>query len=189
MNPSLDPAIIDEAYEDDPASAAAEYGAEFRSDIADFVPRETIDAVTVRGRLELLPVPACFTAHSSIHQAEQRQHDAGHRAPDTSQVGVLDAVREIRPPFSPQDVVQEFAAFMKDYRVHEVVGDRYAGEWPREQFREAGIGYRLSDQPNGEIYRDTLPLLNSGKVELLDLPRLAQPVLRPRTPHGAWWTG
>ena len=44
MNPSLDPAIIEEAYEDDPASAAAEYGAEFRSDIADFVPREVIDA-------------------------------------------------------------------------------------------------------------------------------------------------
>jgi hypothetical protein len=57
MNPSLDPAIIEEAYEDDPTSAAAEYGAEFRSDIADFVPRETIEAVTVRGRLELLPVP------------------------------------------------------------------------------------------------------------------------------------
>ena len=33
------------------------------------------------------------------------------------EIGVLDAVREIRPPFSPQDVVAEFAALLKDYRV------------------------------------------------------------------------
>ena len=31
----------------------------------------------------------------------------------------------------------------------------------------------MSDRPKSEIYRDTLPLLNSGKAELLDLPRLA----------------
>jgi hypothetical protein len=59
-------------------------------------------------------------------------------------------VREIRLPFSPQDVVQEFAALMKDYRVHEVVGDRYAGEWSREQFREAGIGYGCRTSPTGK---------------------------------------
>ena len=40
MNPTLDSDIIAEAYEDDPASAAAEYGAEFREDISDFVSRE-----------------------------------------------------------------------------------------------------------------------------------------------------
>ena len=33
MNPTLDPAIIAEAYEDDPESAAAEYGGQFRTDI------------------------------------------------------------------------------------------------------------------------------------------------------------
>jgi hypothetical protein len=44
----------------------------------------------------------------------------------------------------------------------------------------------LSDQPNGEIYRDTLPLLNSGKVELLDLPRLTSQLcgLERRTARG-----
>ena len=36
MNPRIDPAIIEEAYQDDPESAASEYGGEFRSDIADF---------------------------------------------------------------------------------------------------------------------------------------------------------
>jgi hypothetical protein len=88
-------------------------------------------------------------------------------------VAVLDAVREVRPPFSPEQVVADFAALLKTYHIHEVTGDRYAGEWPRERFRAHGIEYRLSEAPKSDIYRDTLPLLNSRKVELLDLPRLA----------------
>ena len=57
MNPSIDEAIIREAYETDPESARAEYGAEFRDDLADFVSRETVDAVTMWGRAELPPEP------------------------------------------------------------------------------------------------------------------------------------
>ncbi len=32
-------------------------------------------------------------------------------------VGVLDLVREIRPPFSPESVVQEFATVLQRYRI------------------------------------------------------------------------
>jgi hypothetical protein len=32
-------------------------------------------------------------------------------------------------------VVEQFAAILKLYRIYKVTGDRYAGEWPREQFR------------------------------------------------------
>jgi hypothetical protein len=48
MNPRVDPAIIAEAYEDDPESAASEYGAEFRTDIADFVSRQIVEACIER---------------------------------------------------------------------------------------------------------------------------------------------
>ena len=54
-----------------------------------------------------------------------------------------------------------------------MIGDRYAGEWVREQFRSNGITYALAEQSKSDIYRDTLPLINSGKVELLDLPKLS----------------
>jgi hypothetical protein len=43
----------------------------------------------------------------------------------------------------------------------------------REPFRSNGIDYRLSDKPKSEIYQNLLPLLNGGRLELLDLPRLA----------------
>ena len=36
---------------------------------------------------------------------------------------MLDAVREIKPPFSPEGVVDQFAALIKSYRRSTVVGD------------------------------------------------------------------
>lgn len=173
MNPSLDPRIVEEAYEDDPEAAAAEYGAEFRSDLSDFVPRAVVEAATVPSRFEIAPMdgvryvafvdPAGGTGSDSMTLAIA--HREGERV-------VLDAVREVRPPFSPEAVTGEFAAVLRTYRIHQVKGDRYAGEWPRERFRLHGIDYASSDAPKSDIYLNFLPLLNSGRVELLNLPRL-----------------
>jgi hypothetical protein len=58
------------------------------------------------------------------------------------------------------------------YRIGHVTGDRYAGEWPREQFRKRGVEYKLSEKTASELYREFLPAINSGTVELLDDPRL-----------------
>ena len=56
MNPSVPQSVIDAAFEDDPANAAAEYGAQFRSDIEAFVTREAAEACVVDGRFELPPM-------------------------------------------------------------------------------------------------------------------------------------
>ena len=88
-------------------------------------------------------------------------------------VGILDCLREIRPPFSPEGVVQEFADLLKSYRVTRVKGDRYAGLWPTEQFAKRGIKYEPSEDPKGILYLNLLPHINSGKVRLLGNKRLA----------------
>jgi hypothetical protein len=90
---------------------------------------------------------------------------------------VLDALQEFRPPFSPETVVADCVALLKIYKVHEAAGDRYAGEWPREQFGKLGVSYVVSEKTKSDIYRDALPLLNSGRVELLDHPRLVAQLL------------
>src|SRR6202020_2588754 len=92
-------------------------------------------------------------------------HHDGERA-------VLDCVRERKPPFSPDDVVFEFCATLKSYGVSSVRGDRYAGEWPRERFRLRGVHYEPAENSKSDMYRDLLPVLNSGRAELLDHPRL-----------------
>jgi hypothetical protein len=186
MNPGIDPEIIAEAYEDDSAAAAAEYGAEFRDDIADFVPREVVDACTAPGRFEIPPVRG--TRYVAFVDPSGGSADSMTLAIGHIQDGlrVLDAVREVRPPFSPEGVVTEFAALLKAYGLREVTGDRYAGEWPRERFKVHGITYKLSTATKIEIYRDMLPLLNSRQVELLDLPRLGTQLcgLERRTARG-----
>src|SRR5262249_55222061 len=44
LNPSLSQAFIDKEYEKDPVWAAAEYGAEFRTDIESFITSESVEA-------------------------------------------------------------------------------------------------------------------------------------------------
>ena len=60
----------------------------------------------------------------------------------------------------------DFAALLKSSRVNRVTGDRYAGEFPREPFRKHGIAYDLAKQTKSELFRDLLPLLNSGRIVL-----------------------
>jgi hypothetical protein len=82
---------------------------------------------------------------------------------------VLDCIRERRAPFSPDDVVQDFATVLRGYGVYSVHGDRYAGEWPREAFkRRHRISYLPSLKLKWEMYRELLPKINSGEVSLLD---------------------
>jgi hypothetical protein len=173
MNPAFPQGILEREYEKDPAVAAAEYGAEFRSDLEAFVPQETVDAAVTPG----ISVRAPLSSVSYVAFCDP----AGGSGSDSFTLGIahvengtaiLDCCLERKPRFSPEAVVTEFAATLKQYRVTRVIGDRYAGEWPREQFRNHGISYEPSERTRSEIYVDLLPLLNSGKVQLLDNPRL-----------------
>jgi hypothetical protein len=188
MNATVPQTVIDEATERDPASAAAEYGAEFRTDIETFVAREVVEALIAPGRFELPPAGsisyAAFVDPAGGSGADSFTLAVAHR--DRDGRGVLDAIRETRPPFSPEAVIEDYAALLRRYRISRVVGDRWAGEFPREQFRKHGISYDTAEKPKSDIYRELLPLLNSGKVELLDHPRLVAQLcgLERRTARG-----
>jgi hypothetical protein len=173
MNPSVPQAYIDAHYADDPAKAAAEYGAQFRTDVETFISREAVEACVATGRYELPRIDnvlylggidtsggSCDSMVLSINHVEGGDHV------------VCDAIREVRPPFSPDAVVAEFAALYKSYGVHEVWGDRYAGEWPRERLRMHNIEYRIDGKSKSEFFLEFLPVLNSRRVELLDHARL-----------------
>ena len=188
MNPNVPQRVIDEAMERDPASASAEYGANFRVDVETFISREVLDAACVPDRHELPPLSNNIYfgfVDPSGGSADAMTLAIAHRDRPTNRV-VLDAVRERRPPFSPEDVVAEFAQLLKSYRCTRVTGDRYGGEWPRERFRTHGITYDLAEKPKSDLYRDLLPLLNSGRIELLDNPRLTAQLcsLERRTGRG-----
>jgi hypothetical protein len=187
MNPSVPQDFVDAEYDRDPASAAAEYGAEFRSDIAEFVSLAAIEACTPDGLFEIAPLSSLrYTAvvDPSGGSSDSFTLAITHREPDG--VIVLDCIRETRAPFAPETVVEDFARTLAAYRVTKVTGDRYAGEWPREQFRKRNISYEPSERVKRDIYRDMLPLLNSKRVQLLDNKRLITQLagLERRTARG-----
>ena len=187
MNPSVPKRIIDEAYERDPISAAAEYGAQFRSDIEAFNSREVVEAcvdLPVRERPRGSGTSYTAFVDPSGGSSDSMTLAIGHREGD---VAVLDVIREQKPPFSPEDVVTEFPELLKSYGILTVSGDRYAGEWPRERFHAHGIQYQPATKSKSELYRDLLPLLNSKAVELLNHDRLITQLigLERRTARGA----
>jgi len=173
MNPLVSEATIAEAYEQDPARAAAEFGALFRSDVETFVAREVIDAAVVPNRFQLPPVNGISyiaAVDPSGGSSDSMTLAIGHRSAEGR--AILDCLRERRPPFSPAAVVDEFAEVLKAYGISKVVGDRYAGEFAREPFRAHGAEYELAEKPKSDWYRDALPVLTSSKAELLDHARL-----------------
>jgi hypothetical protein len=173
LNPTLPQQVIDRAMERDPAAARAEFLAEFRTDVETLLTLESIEAATIPGRLELPPsssVRYVAFADPSGGSADAFSLAIAHLEGATA---VLDAVRERRPPFSPEAVVADFADLLKSYHVSSVTGDRYAGEWPRERFRVHGVSYTPAEKTASEIYGEFLPLINGGRVELLAHLRLA----------------
>ena len=186
LNPSLQEHVVSRAYDRDPATAAAEYGAEFRTDIESFVSREVVDAATFPDRIELPPVPG--EIYRGFADPSGGSVDSMTLAIAHSEGGaaILDVVREVRPPFSPDAVVKDFAELLARYSVREVTGDRWGGEFVREQFEGRGISYRVSERSKSEIYKELLPLLNSCRVELLDITRLRAQLcgLERRTARG-----
>jgi len=73
------------------------------------------------------------------------------------------------------------------YGVRAVTGDRYAGEWPREQFRARGVSYEVAAKDRSQLYLDLLPAVNAGTVELPDVPDLLREMRgleRRRGPSG-----
>ena len=123
MNPSVSQQVIDAATERDPASAAAEWQAEFRSDIESFINREAVEACIaydVRERAPMQGVRYYGFVDPSGGSVDSMSLAVGHREDD---IVVLDAMREAKPPFSPESAVAEFSELLKSYHVSKITGD------------------------------------------------------------------
>lgn len=186
MNPTLNQTAIDRAMEEDPAGARTDYLAEFRSDIESYVTLEALEACVEPERHEL-PYNSQYIYQAFVDPS------GGARDSMTlaishfeDEVRVLDLVRERKPPFSPDAVVEDFAAVLKEYKLHEVKGDRYSGEWCRERFSVHGVNYKVADMPKSDYYRELLPLINSQRVALLDNSKMINQIvnLERRTGRG-----
>jgi hypothetical protein len=171
FNPTLSQRVVERALERDYAAASAEYLAQFRSDIESFVSHEVVTSC-VGGHFEMAPLDQhryfAFVDPSG-GSADSMTLAISHKEGDRA---VIDLIREVKPPFNPETTVDDFCIALKQYRINKVVGDRYGGEWPREQFRKRSVGYVCSEKVKSDLYRDLLPKLNSSQIILPKSDRL-----------------
>jgi hypothetical protein len=174
MNPLIPQRVIDKAYEEDAASASAEFGAEFRNDADDFISRAVVDAHTVVGRTELPYIQGvhytAFIDASGGSGKDSMTLGISHTEGDKV---ITDAARERKPPFSPEDCVKQFSDVIKSYGLTTATADNFAGGWVRERFAVHGVDVTKASMTKSVIYLAFLPIINSHRVELFDLPRFA----------------
>jgi hypothetical protein len=114
LNPSLPQRVVDRALEKDRTRATAEYLAEFRTDVEGFVALEVVESC-VGDHREMLPAAGvtyrAFVDPSGGSEGAMTLAIAHGSARPDERV-IVDAVREVRPPFSPLAVVDDFAALL-----------------------------------------------------------------------------
>ena len=172
FNPSLSQKVIDRAYERDPAAAAAEYGGQWRADISAFISREALMACVDHGVIER-PYRAGIKYYGHTDPSGG-SNDSMTMTISHAEDGcaMVDLIREVRAPFSPEFVVAEFCETLANYRIKRISGDRYGGEWPREQFRKHGVLYETAERTASQQFLELLPLINAKRVGLLDHKRM-----------------
>ena len=173
MNPTIPIETIDQALAADREAGLSEWQAEFRSDIESFLGLDVVERLVVPGRAELPPVLGVrYTGFLDPSGGRSDSFTLAICHLEKDGPVILDCIRERRPPFSPAQVVQEFAEVLKIYNILEVQSDRYGGEWPVQEFAKAGVKVKAAELSASEFYLAALPLFTSGAVELLESKRL-----------------
>lgn len=186
-------AEVAEEFRKDPESAKAEYGAEFRTDVEAYIPIEVVRAVTVEGRFELP-----FVDGRKYYGFVDPAGGGGSGDPYAWSIGhwdgkkaIQDLLRSKEGKFDPAGITAECTRDMMRYGIKRVIGDHWAGEWAPAFFahgihddlcpraskpyvqctRKDGcwtMTYESSAAPKSDLYKDFLPFMTTGGVELLD---------------------
>jgi hypothetical protein len=165
---------IDRALLQDRPRYDAEYNSIWRDDLQNLVAREVIEKCVEWGCYERSPRRGT-SYFAFIDPAGGSGKDSFTLAIAHMEYGkevvTIDAIREAKPPFSPEATSKEVADLMLSYGISFCISDKFAGEWVVEQLGKFGIRVEQCAKAKSELYLDLLATLMSGRVELLDSPR------------------
>ncbi|HUZ74548.1 MAG TPA: hypothetical protein VMU87_16305 [Stellaceae bacterium] len=173
MNPTVPDDVIAEAYERDPASASAEYGARFRDDVQSFLSYDLIERAAVIDAGGLPPSRGVEYACGIDTSAGRRDAMAmaiAHRT--TAGRIVVDLVYGRKPPFDSAETFEEFTEIALRYGVHTVHIDSFAAELFVSAAPSHGIRAAVVQTPKSTMYLEAEHPFAQGTI---DIPR--HPVL------------
>jgi hypothetical protein len=174
-------AFIRSEYDKDEIGAETEYGTQWRTDVRTFLTPEAIDAVTVSERYEVAPprrapeddkIPYFCFVDTSGGVSDAYALAIAHW--DLARgIAVLDHLSAWEPDpetglFSTTEATKDHAITVKRYGITYVTGDHYAGNWPRERWKDESLQYEVTKRDRTKIYRDALPIITAAQCELLD---------------------
>ena len=165
LNPALPERVVEDAMRDDAARASAEFMAAFRSDIEQFL---SVEVVAAAQRQEPMEAPRRkgnnYVAFVDPAGGGADEFTIAIAHTEKGGVVVVDLVRGAKG--NPAHITADFADLCRAYGIRRVYGDRYAGDWPRQEFRKHGIAFHDAPGTRSELYLSLLAALNSGRVEL-----------------------
>ncbi len=171
LNPTYSQETINELIKSDPAFRA-EYLAEWRSDLEQWLPRELLLAASTGPELSLpdyanQPYFAGIDPSGGGHDSYTACvcHVEGEQI-------VVDRVEERYSPLDPAKVTEEYAAILKGYGIRRVRSDRYAGQWPVSAYAKHGLAVEPNEQSASELLLELGALIRMGRVVLPKSDRL-----------------
>ncbi|MBI4270200.1 MAG: hypothetical protein HY615_07680 [Candidatus Rokubacteria bacterium] len=180
LNPTLPPDYLARMEEDDPEAYRSEVLGEFRAGVSTLLDPAAIEACVDTGVRERPPAEGLkyfgfVDVASGTDGRDRFTLGVAHLADDRA---VLDCLRVWKPPFNPNAVIAETADVLRTYRLRQVTGDLYAPGFVKDGFATNRITYLPSRTPPPQdirrdksmIYLELVPLINSGRAVLLDVP-------------------
>jgi hypothetical protein len=170
FNPSLEQTVVDQAYEDDPEGAEAEFGGKFRTPLSAYLRRETVEAcIDQAARPRRYFAGVKYFAHLDAALGGSRGNDSfttsvGHAVREGDRIiTVIDDLRELLPPFDPHEAVKAICTHLRFWRCTEVMGDQYGRPFI-SQFGQHGIRYVETPISTSEVYLHALASWNAHNV-------------------------
>jgi hypothetical protein len=172
LNPTLPKKIIERRLKEDPEAGAAEYLAEWRSDLSDFLSRDLVESCVDQG-VTVRP-PRAGVEYHMFCDASGGKGDSfcSCVAHAEENVIVVDALHETRSPFNAVNAVRATAALAKQYRVSAIQGDDFAAGVLSSMVAETGIRYERVKRDHSATYIEAAVLFTSGRAKLVENARM-----------------
>jgi hypothetical protein len=167
MNPTLSQEDIDEAIAEDPIAGRTEFLNQWREDICIFLPREVIESVVKKNRLELLPKLG-VRYYAFVDVSGGRNDSSAIAIGHKEEKVVVDYSKEYKSPHNPHWVIGQMSATLNKFKIRKVTGDNYSAEFCASTFKSQGFAYEKCRLPKSQLYLELIPTICSGGIELLD---------------------
>jgi hypothetical protein len=156
FNPSVEQAVIDQAYEDDPEAAEAEVGGKFRTPMSAYLPRAVLDRavnhniVPIRRRFPNI-IYRMYVDTAAGSGRDSFAYCVGHVMREEGRnIIIIDELQERQPPFNLDDTIRDVCEAAKFWGTN-VMGDQY-GRPLISTFARHGVQYTVNPYSTSEVY-------------------------------------